>query len=788
MIKNYLIVAWRQLIRNRQFTLINLLGLSTGLACTLLIVLWVQDERSIDRFHQNNDQLYQVMENRSVNGGILTSGETAPQLAEALKTAMPEVQAAAVTTPETWFPRVVLSAGPVNTKAAGLFASRDYLDVFTYPLVKGYPSQVLANKEGIVISQALAQRLFKGAEQAMGQTISWQLGETRYNSQVTGILRNCPANSSIQFDFLLPFDQFNVIMKMGKELSTGGPFHTYLVLKEGVSPQAFSEKLGQFMMKHSQGQQREMFLRTYGDSYLYGQYENGKPTGGRISYVRLFSLIALFILLMACINFINLATAKTAGHLKEIGIRKTLGAGRASLILQYLMSSGLLVLAAMGIALLFVILLLPAFNHITGKALHPGWDTSFISSCAAIVIITTLLSGAYPAFYLSGFRPVAVLKKALPVLAPGSFGLRRSLVVFQFSVSVLLIVGVIVVYRQLKYLQTHAPGFDKEQVLYFDAEGRIPGSLDAFLDQVRLLPGVTSAAAMTGSVLGGPSAGNRVWINGKEEVVPFRPFLVNYEAIETLGIAMKEGRPFSPAYGLDTGRIIFNEAAIQLMGIQDPIGKIVEMDGVKKEIIGVARNFHFQSLHEAIKPLFFKFDRQNDMVMVKMQPGKDGEAIRALQHFCESYNPGYPFNYRFLDADYQAQYTSEQRVAALAQYFAILAILIACLGLYGLAAFTAEKKRKEIGIRKVLGATTAQLAMLLSKDFLRTVAIALIIALPLAWWLGNSWLAGFAWHIPLSGDIFLATGMAVMLLTVLTVSVQAIRASMVNPVKNLDAE
>lgn len=785
MIKNYVLVAWRQLIRNRQFTVLNLLGLSTGLACTLLILLWVQDERSIDRFHEHHHQLFQVMENRTIGDKVITGPDMPPQLAPVLKANMPEVQFATVTTPAGWFPRIVLSAGDINTKAGGLFVTQDYLNVFSYPLLSGNKEQVLARKEGIVLSERLALRLFKTVDQVVGKALSWQVGQVRYNSVVTGVLQDCPANASIQFDFLLPFAQFCDIMKIGDELSTGGPFHAYVVLKEKASPEAFSRKLSTFMTKYSQGAPRSLFLRLYGDSYLYGQYENGKVAGGRIGYVRLFSLIALFILVMACINFINLSTAKTADRLKEIGIRKTLGAGRTSLIFQYLTGSFLLVLTAMVIACMLVMLLLPAFNLIVGKTLQLSFNASFIGGCLAVVVLTTLLSGTYPAFYLSGFRPIAILKKALPAMAPGSFGLRRSLVVFQFSMSVLLIAGVIIIYRQLNYLQTHAPGYDKDHVLYFNAEGRIPGSLDAFLDQVRIQPGVANAAAMSGSVLGGPTGGNRIRINNKEEIVQYRPFLVNYEGIETLGIAIKEGRSFSAAYGLDTGKIIFNETAIQLMGIHDPVGKWVEMDGVKKEIIGVARNFHFQSLHESIKPLFFMLDKQNDMIMVKLQAGKEQQAIRAVSAFYESYNPGYPFDYRFLDADYQAQYQSEQRVASLAKYFAVLAILIACLGLYGLAAFTAERKRKEIGIRKVLGATTAQLTLLLSKDFLRAVTLALAIALPAAAWLGNSWLHYFAWHIPLSVDIFLLTGAAVMLLTVITVSVQAVRAALRNPVDNM---
>lgn len=788
MLKNYFLVAWRQLLKNRQFTILNLLGLSTGLACTLLIVLWVQDERSVDRFHEHTAQLYQVMENRPLNKEIITAQGTSPQLAAALPAVLPAVKYAAVTTPANWFPGVVLSVGEDKIKGAGLFASKDYLQVFTWPLTSGNKEQALAGKEGIVLSEQLARRLFHGTGQVIGQVVHWQIDQIRKSSVVTGVFKGTPANSSVQFDFLLPFDQFREIMNIGEGMSTGGPFHTYLVLQEGAPVPAFNKKLSAYMQRHSQGQERRLFLSPYGDNYLHGQYENGVATGGRIAYVQLFSLIACCILAMACINFINLSTAKTAGRLKEIGIRKTMGARRLSLIMQYLTESFLLVLVSLLLALGMTAVLLPFFNGITGKVLALSFNASLWGTLAAIAMVTTLLAGSYPAFYLSGFRPVAVLKKALPGLSAGSLWARRGLVVVQFSLSVIFTVAVIVVYKQIDYIQSRPPGYDKDQVLYFEMEGRIPGSMEAFVGQVKQLPGVANAAGMTGNVLGGPTNGNQVMLNGRTDTIPFRPFLVNYGMIETLGITMKEGRTFSPAYGLDTGKVIFNEAAIQLLGIKDPVGKLIKMDGVDKEIIGVAANFHFQSLHETIKPLFFKLDKQNTTIMVKLRAGQERAAISALQTFYKNYNPGYSLDYRFLDADYQAQYSGEQRVAALSRYFAALALLISCLGLFGLAAFTTEKRRKEIGIRKVLGATARQLVSLLSKEYLRTVAIALAIAIPVSGWIMHQWLDGFAWHIPLTMDIFLATGTMVLFLTLLTVSMQAIRVAIANPVKNLDLE
>lgn len=786
MLKNYLTIAWRHLLKNRQFTILNIVGLSTGLACTLLIALWVQDEWSVDRFHENDQQLFQVMEHRTNSGGINTSAETPPLLDEFLTASMPEVKQATTTTPPRWFPRVALTAGKDNIHGAGLFAGKDYFQVFTYPLVSGHKQTVLNDKNGIVLSEKLAMRLFNSTEGIIGKAVYWQIDQTQRTSMVTGVFKGTPANSSIQFDFVLPFDAFKVIMNMTNDLSSGGPFHTYLVLKEGIAVEAFNEKLSAFMRSHSNGNARKMFLKPYGDNYLYGNYENGVQSGGRISYVRLFSLIALFILVIACINFMNLATAKAAGRMKEMGIRKTIGAGRLSLVIQYLAESFLLVLIAALLALVLVIGLLPAFNSITGKTLTLVPDIRSALTWLGIVLLTGLLAGSYPAFYLSGFNPVAVLKGKLRP-ATGAIWARKGLVVFQFSLSVIFIVAVIVVYRQIAFIQSHKTGYDKDQVIYFDAEGKVPAGMPAFLAELKNVPGVVNASSMVGNVLGGVTGGNRWQWEGREAVTLFRPFLANYGLIETLGIQMKEGRTFSPDYGMEANSIIFNEAAIEAMGIQDPVGKMINFDGTSRKIIGVARNFHFQSLHEAIKPLFFQWEPAGYTVLVKINAAANKEVMERLEAFYARYNPGFALDYKFLDEDYQAQYKAEKRVAVLAKYFAGLAVIISCLGLFGLASYTAEKKRKEIGIRKVLGATVSQVVLMLSKEFLRAILVALVIAMPLSWWMMHEWLEGFAWHIGLGMDIFLITGISMIGLTLLSVSFQAIQAAMANPAKSLDS-
>lgn len=788
MLKNYLKIAWRHLLKNRRFTILNLIGLSTGLACTLLIYLWVHDEWSFDHFHKNDDRLFQVMENKPHEKGITTSAETPALLGETLATTMPEVEYAVVSTPPSWFPKVAVSAGDKNGKAAGIFAGKDYFRVFSYPLIAGNPQQVLQDKNGIVISAKLAKELFRNGDNAVGKTISWQFDLIKKSSIVTGVFKETPANSSIQFDFILPFDAFKDIMGI-TGMDPQGPFLTYLVMKEGTHIPAFNAKLSSFMTSITKGvtTPRNMFLQHYSDNYLYGNYENGVAVGGRISYVKLFSLIALFIILIAAINFVNLSTAKAAGRMKEMGIRKAVGANRISLIGQYLSESMLLTFLSLFIALIMVMVLLPHFNQLTGKALTLDMSPALLLGILAITLITGMLAGSYPALYLSGFSPLTVLKGKIQQ-ATGQLLARKGLVIFQFTLSVIFMVAVITVYRQIAYVQSQKTGYDKDNVVYFDAEGKVPESMPTFLAAVKRIPGVVNASGMVGNVLGAPSMGYNWKGRGTVETILCRPLMVNYDMIETLGIEMAAGRPFSRDFGTDNTKIIFNEAAIKALGIADPVGKVIEFNGVKTEIAGVVKNFHFQSLHENIKPLFFMLDFRNTTVMVKIKAGQTKAVLAQLAAFYNTYNPGFTFDYKFLDDDYQAQYTAEKRVAALSEYFTALAVLISCLGLFGLAAFTAESKRKEISIRKVLGATAANVVMMLSRQFLRAVLIAVLIGLPLAWYCMDRWLNSFAYHIRLGADVFLVVGAAMLLITLVTVSFQAVRAALENPVKSLKME
>ncbi len=783
MLHHNLLLIYRNIKRFKHSFFINLIGLSTGLACTLLIYLWVNDERSVDHFHQNTPRLFQVMGNLENEGKVVTQSATPKHLAELLSAEMPEVEMAATTTPPAWFPKFTLNAQHTPIKGVGKFASVDFFQLFSYELLQGTKTQVLADKSAIVISEKLAKSLFKAPENALGKSLEWDLAGLKKQCTVSGVFKNLSANASEQFDFVLPFESFLDII--GRGLSWDNLFNTYVVLKKGVDAERFNNKVADFIQRKNPAGKVEFFLKPFADNYLYGQYENGIQAGGRIEYVRLFSLIALFILLIACVNFMNLATAKAANRIKEVGIKKAIGARRSTLIWQHLGESTAMTLLSFLVAVLLVVLLLPAFNELTGKQLSLNWNTNLVLGALAIAAVTSLVAGSYPAFYLSSFKPVAVLKGKLNT-SGGELLARKGLVVFQFAISIVFIVAVLVIYQQIEFVQNKNLGYNKDNLLYFEMEGKATANPEGFLTALRKVPGVESAANMLTNIVMEPG-GNMPNVDWKGKKIAFQNSGVSYDMIETLGLEMRSGRPFSRDFSSDTSKLIFNEEAISVMGLSEPVaGQVIDFGGRKVEILGVVKNFHLQSLHEPVKPFYFRFDRMYAVtVMVRIAAGTEQKTLAALTQFYKAYNPGFVFDYTFLDQTYQAQYVAEKRVAVLSRYFGALAVLISCLGLFGLAAFTAERRGKEIGIRKVLGASVLSVVRLLSMDFVRLVLLAIVLALPIAWYLMREWLGGFAYHIELQPWVFVLAGLAALGIAILTVGYQAFKAAVVNPVDSL---
>lgn len=784
MIKQHILLTYRNFKRFKNSFFINLIGLSTGLACTMLIYLWVNAELEVNGFHENDARLYQVMAHQQYAQEIMTTQSTPGLLAEGLKDEFPEIEFAATT---TWIDDNTLSFGDLNIQARGYHVGPDYFQIFSYPIIQGDPATVLADKGSIVISDELAIKLFGTKENVIGKKVDWQHDRTFL---VSGIFEKVPTSSFYQFDFVLSFEVYKDSNDWVLDWGNNGP-STFVVLHKGADQSMTSDKISQFIKTKHEDSHVTLFLQSFSERYLYSRYENGVQTGGRIEYVALFSIIAVFILIIACINFMNLSTARASRRAKEVGIKKAVGAPRKALISQFLTEAMAMTIVSVILSLVMVALFLPEFNEITDKKIALEWDLNLIITLLVVTVFTGLVSGSYPAIYLAAFQPVKVLKGEIK----GSIGelwARRGLVIFQFSLSILLIISVLVVFRQIEYVQNKNLGYNKDNVLYFSIEGKLEKHLDTFIERIKEIPGVVAASSMGHSFTGQQTNTYNVVWEGKNpyDKILFEQVRVNYDMIETIGVEMKEGRPFSREFGADSARIIFNEAAIKIMGLEDPVGKKVKIWGDSDmEIVGVAKDFHFQSLHEQVSPLFFVLSPENTWnVMVRVQAGQEKNTLEALKQSYESFNNGFTFNYDFLDEQYQVQYAAEQRVSLLSRYFAGFAILISCLGLFGLAAFTAERRLKEIGIRKVLGSSVMNIIYLLTSDFTKMVMIAIVITLPISYLLIKNWLDRFAYRITLDIWFFAGAGILALLIAWITVSYQAIRAAHINPAECLRDE
>ena len=785
MLKHYLILVYRNFRRSKSYFLINLIGLSTGLVCTMLIYLWVRDEFSMNMFHEKKDRLYQVMEHQKYADEIMTTGSTPGILAETLKEEYPEVEHAATT---TWVEKYTVSVGDHSIKADGYYVGKDFFEIFSFKLIEGSASQVLKDKLGMVISTDLAKSLFGTEKDVVGRMVDFQHEKS---FQITGVFKGTPSNSQIQFDFVMSFEQYKDENEWVKSWGNNGP-PTYITLKPGTDPKAFEEKIADLVKKKEEQSNVTLFLKPFVESYLYGSYENGKNTGGRIEYVRLFSIIAVFILIIACINFMNLSTARASRKAKEVGIKKSVGAQRGSLIFQYISESMIITIFAVFIAWAFVWILLPQFNVITGKKISLTFnDPELLLWLTGITIVTGLVAGSYPALYLSGFKPAAVLKGEMK----GSLGelwARKGLVVFQFFLSVVLIVSVLVIYKQIQFVQTKNLGYNKDHLIQLPVEGKVLTNLETFLAEVKKIPGVVDASSSGHSFLGRNNNTSGLEWRGKnpDDMILFENVRVNYGMLETLGVDLADGRFFSEEYGSDSTKIIFNETAIRTMNLKNPIGEKIKLWGkYDLEIIGVVKDFHFQSLHDRVNPLFFVLNpKETWTLMIRLEGGKEKETLASLDQFYKGFNPGFTFEYRFQDQEYARQYESEQRVAILSGYFAGMAIVISCLGLFGLAAFTAERRLKEIGIRKAMGSSSANIVLLLSGDFTKMVLLSIALGLPVSYWLLDQWLQRFAFHVPLEAWYFVAAGLVALVIAWITVASQAVRAAGTNPVTCLRTE
>ena len=784
MFKHNLILAFRNFKRYKSSFIINLIGLTSGLACTLFIYLWVNDELNVNKFHQKESQLYQVMEHQQYADDIMTTTSTPGLLSETLAEKFPEVEYAITT---TWIEDYTVTFDDKNTVAEGYHVSKDFFNIFSYGLEQGDPDQVLADKYSIVISEEMAENVFGTHENVIGKSI--QL-EHKDNFIISGVFKGTPGNSSYQFDFVVSFELYKDENSWVTNWGSNGP-STFIILQKGADPEIFSSKIAKLVNDYNEQTNVTLFLEPYSNRYLYGRFRNGKPAGGRIEYVRLFTIIAIFMLVIACINFMNLSTARASRRAKEVGLKKAIGAQKGSLISQYLGESMLISLFSTFLALLIVWVGLPIFNEITNKHIELQFDSNLLLVSSLIVVITGLVAGSYPALYLSGFQAVSVLKGEIR----GSFGelwARRGLVIFQFTLSIILIVSVLVVYKQIDFVQNRNLGYNKENLIYFEATGQVGEKMDVFLSELNQVQGIKIASSIGHSMLGRNNNTSGLDWEGKdpESKILFENVRVNYDMLETLGVEMAAGRTFSRNFGADSLKVIFNEAGIKVMGLEDPIGKVIRLwDQYDLEIIGVAKDFHFQSLHSEINPLFFVLNPENTWkIMARIEPGREQETIAAVDKLFTQFNPGFELAYKFQDEQYAELYSAELQVATLSRYFAGFAVLISCLGLFGLAAFTAERRIKEIGIRKVLGSTASNIVFLLTKDFTKMVAIAILIGVPASYFIIDIWLQKFAFRIELKYWFFIASGAVALIVAWLTVGFQAIKSANSNPAECLRDE
>ncbi|QJW91471.1 FtsX-like permease family protein [Spirosoma taeanense] len=785
MLRNYLKIAWRNIAKSKTFSFINVLGLALGMTCSLLILLWVQDERNIDRFHANGARMYQVFENQQWTGNELSTTSATPgPMAAALTAEVPEIDKAVHL---TWEEEHLLAVGEKAYKEKGRFTSPDLFQIFSFPLAYGQPKTAITGPTSIVISEKVARKLF-GRTDVMGRLIRV---DDKENRQITGVVRDIPETSSLKFDFLLPVGPFIKKNEWLKSWENNG-IRTFAMLHPNADVNRVNARILNMVHQHDKKVTTiTTFLFPYEDVYLYSKFTNGKPDGGRIEYVRLFTIVAIFILIIACINFMNLATARSAKRAKEVGIRKVVGAERSFLIGQFM---GEAVLTA-GMSLLFAVvlvqLLLPVFNRLTEKQIAIQYSNPvYWLTLLGLALITGILSGSYPALFLSSLQPVTVLKGTLRFRS-GAVLFRQGLVVFQFALSLLLIIGTLIAGRQVDYIRTKNLGLDRENVVYVPLEGDLTKHFDVFRQELLQSPGIQAVSSSNSDPLAIGSSTIGVEWTGKDpaDKTLFTQMAVSYDFINTMKVKLLDGRDFSKEFVTDSTNYLVNEEAARRMGMKQPVGQPLKFWGKSGKIIGLMKNFHLNSLRVAIEPLILRLDTTNNNTMlVRAQPGQTEQALASMQRLAKQYNPAYPFDYQFADDSFEKQYQSETLVGRLTNYFAVLAIFIACLGLFGLAMFTAEQRTKEIGVRKVLGASITSIVSLLSRDFLRLVLIAILIATPIAWYTMSRWLQDFVYRIDIEWWMFALAGFLSIAIALLTVSFQSIKAALMDPVKSLRTE
>jgi putative ABC transport system permease protein len=816
MFKNYLKIAWRNLMKNKVFSFINILGLSIGLTCCMLITLYILNETSYDRYQKNADNIYQVGTEFKGLGNFKKLPNTPAALGEIMKQVFPEIQKTTRLMRLFAEDKTLLQYTPQNGAIKSFYETKGYLAdstffrIFTYNFVEGNPATALSNPNTVVLSEDIAKKIF-GNQSAINKVIHISSSTNGdHDFQVTGVFRPIDKPSHIDGRFFLSTMGGNVadmIKNAGTNLANNNMYFTYLLLAPGSDPKKIESQFPAFVDKYigkdlkALGFQKAQYLIALKDIHLHSGSDSDVTPSGSVTYLYILASIALFTLLIACINFMNLATARSSKRSSEVGIRKVLGAEKKLLIVQFLGESVLMSLIAFVFAIAFTRLLLPAFNHLSGKNLSLSFSNILIVVVFLLLsILTGLLAGSYPAFYLSSFNPAKVLKgKFSNSLAAVS--LRKGLVIFQFVISVVLIIASVVIAQQMNYLRSADLGFAQDRQIVIPLRSENAKNIyNAFKNEL-LKQSTISNVGASAFYPGITNYSDNILYKEGESMNQGKDVRMNYvdtRFLQTLDIQPVAGRLFSDDFPSDTAEaIILNEKAIKALGYLSPdesIGKKLYFDFQGKNynfhIVGVVKDFHYEDLHLPITPYGFQLSLQPgyNYMIVHAKAGNMNNILATIKNTWHNLNPSEPFEYSFLDKDFQKNYDAESRLSAIVGYFTAIAILISCLGLFGLATFSAEQRIKEIGVRKTLGASVSGIVALLSKDFLKLVGIAVLIASPLAWLAMNKWLQGFAYRIQISWTVFVMTTLAALLIALLTISFQAIKAAMANPIQSLRSE
>lgn len=808
MFKNYFTIAWRTFLKSKGYSLINLVGLAVGLAACLMIGLYVKHELSYDRFHEKADRIYRVNLELRFGDNHLHIAQANPLFAE---TAKNEIQEVEQVTRLRWYGSFLVKKGDENIREGNVaWADSTLFDVFTMPMISGDPKTALTEPNSIVITESVARKYFNRTD-VVGETLTIDNTKSR---KITGVIKDIPTNSHFQFTSFIPLleDQ------NAQDGTWAGSqnWNTYLVLREAAEIGDVESSVNDMLDRHlgpqlqaiigktidefnSEGNYFKASLIALPDIHLHSSRIGELYGSGNIQYIYIFSAIAVCILIIAIINFMNLSTARSANRAREVGMRKVMGSMKSALVGQFITESVLTCTVAMLLAVGITMAAFPFFNELTGKSIDPFvlFTPQIVATLVVLTIVVGVLSGSYPAFYLSAFQPVSVLKGAHAAGGKRST-FRNMLVVFQFSASVFLIVGTLVVFRQLQFIQQKDVGYSREQLLIINNTDKLKNRMEAFKESLVRIHGVEKATA-TGFLPTSYYRSSDTFFNSPsldiKDAINLQKWWVDEDYLETMGMQLLEGRNFSRDIAADTTAVILNESAAKFLGNRDILEKrLYRIDDEETKhltiyrVIGVVKDFHFSSLREPVKPLALIFHPDDGAITVRIQGSDIPKTVSAIEDEWKSLGTGLPFEYTFMDADFDQLYKGDRQTGELMTYFALLSILISCLGLFGLATFMAEQRTKEIGIRKVMGASVPGITALLSRDFLKLVLIAVAVAIPIAWYFTDKWLQDFAYHVDLEWWIFGVASVIALVIALLTVSSQAIKAAVQNPVKSLRSE